>query len=284
MKLCYLLACLLVLGSCASAPSETAARSVFDNTRLLVLGEIHGTQEAPRFALDTVRASVAEYEPVVLCLEIDRSEQARIERYLASAGSEPDKQDLLAGYHWQLGALDGRGSVAMVELIEGVRQLAMSGSRVSISCFVGGPMPASSDGVDPEANEKHMARGILDELTREPHARVVVLVGNAHAATSGSENPWLPMGYYLKQQHPEMVSLDMRFGGGEAWCFDGEPGVHPVRGDGAFDACGIDLTPTFRHGDFSGVFDLGRVTASMPALPESAEEWIRKNRATAPQR
>ncbi len=74
-----------------------------------------------------------------------------------------------------------------------------------------------------------------------------------------------------------MVSQHGRSGGGEAWCYREESGVHGLVGDGALDGYGIVPSRAGLPGGFSGVFEVGRVTASIPARPVCIEELLGQN-------
>jgi len=83
----------------------------------LVLGDSHGTQEIPVFFGDLV-AQAQLSRPIVVALELPTTEADRTERYLRSPGGEEDRRGLLDGEFWRSTAKDGRGSQAMVDLIE----------------------------------------------------------------------------------------------------------------------------------------------------------------------
>jgi len=59
-------------------------RDAIADHRLVLLGEMHGTQEAPALAGALLDCYVAQHRPVVLALEINTNEQPRFDRYLAS--------------------------------------------------------------------------------------------------------------------------------------------------------------------------------------------------------
>ncbi|MGV6492816.1 hypothetical protein ACTUVK_003020 [Stenotrophomonas rhizophila] len=90
---------------------------------LVLVGELHGTVETPALVGELACAAAADATPVTVALEMDPTEQARIDAYLASAGTAADRSALLAGRFWTRTMQDGRSSVAMAALIERLRSL-----------------------------------------------------------------------------------------------------------------------------------------------------------------
>ena len=115
----------LVLAACSHAPpvQHVAAPippactrhvagldALIKSGAILWFGEIHGSEESPRFVGDVAcRAAAAGH--VQVGLEIAGDEQARIDRYLRSAGSPADRAALLDGPFWH--QHDGRSSTGM---------------------------------------------------------------------------------------------------------------------------------------------------------------------------
>ena len=91
--------------------------------RVMLVGELHGTWEVPGIVAGLATNLSADERPLIVGLEIWRSEQAALDRYLASAGTAEDREALLAGPFWA--TRDGRSSEAMVDLIERLRVLAL---------------------------------------------------------------------------------------------------------------------------------------------------------------
>src|SRR6185436_14170191 len=92
-----------------------------------LLGEIHGTCEAPRATLALARQSL----PARIGLEIDVDEQPRIDAFLRDG----DRAALLAGPFWTRDFQDGRSSQAMAALLDDVRQLRLSGADLDVFLF-----------------------------------------------------------------------------------------------------------------------------------------------------
>src|SRR3546814_4986205 len=88
---------------------------------LVLLGEMHGTREIPAISGELV-ARYAKDEAVLLALEANAGDQARVERFLRPDGGVSAKADLLSGAHWQEIHHDGRDSAALFAMLAQVRQ------------------------------------------------------------------------------------------------------------------------------------------------------------------
>lgn len=243
---------------------------------VLLLGELHGTKEVPAF-VRTVACHVASAGvPVVVGLEVPREEQGPLRRYLKSDGSQQARASLTEGPFWRRPHQDGRGSEAMVALVEGLRVLRTQGLHVSVFAY-----DAPGQGSERAA---HMAKRVLEVRKAAPRSQFVLLGGNVNARTvRGTEwdETFTPMGWHLVRAKQPVRSLDIRYSKGSAWnCTLGEgqklscgaaPAVPPAarrndkniyRGPRAF----VELTPEFKHEGFDGVFYVGPLTASPPAV------------------
>ena len=95
--------------------------------RMIFFGEMHGSVEAPEL-VGRVACASALREATALGLEIPTGEQAAIDRYLASDGSDAARSELLSGDFDQLQGWSFR--MATVALIEQVRVWATAGPAV----------------------------------------------------------------------------------------------------------------------------------------------------------
>jgi hypothetical protein len=226
-------------------------------TELLLLGELHGTDQAPAMA-GKITCVYAHRGPVTLGVEIPRTDQAAIDRYLKSKGNLVAKHALLSGSFWQ-NDVDGRASAAMLELIEYVRRLQRVGLPVSMFAFA-----QYKSGVPRDVS---LARSIRMFRTQHPRRRMVVLTGNVHASQAssirfGKATPIIPMGYLLRDLRP--TSVDLAFLPGNAWVCEPECGSHP-----AATAWGVTRKPGFYAASpmsgYSASYVLRNATASPPA-------------------
>lgn len=229
-------------------------------TRWLIIGEQHGTVEAPAAFIDMV-CNLARQRPVTVAVEQPVTEQAAIDAFTASDGGVAARAAFLKSVIWTNRFKDGRSSRAMFDMFESLRQLRTTGRIRGVVAFQ--PIQADS----PAGYEKSMA----DELARRspPSALTVALVGNVHAMrtpVSFSGPAYMPMAGLLPKG--ETITLDTRPNGGSQWaCMSPtdcgpqpmQSGPSPPRGI----IIGRDSAPAY-----SGVFNLGvPATVSPPQEP-----------------
>lgn len=235
------------------------------NRTLVLLGEIHGTQEIPALVGELVELEARGGKQMILALEVTTREQAIVDRYLMSSGSKADRVALLAGAHWQDAMHDGRDSEAMFVLIEHVRNLRERGGNIAITLF--------DPGGDARRNQQ-MAENLRAIARHSPQATLLVLTGNVHAMTSAP--PWAmfdrgkriepPMtaGRYLSDLHPLSINIDAA--SGDMWvCMDGECGAHPVFAHGAGSLTTLEYSKPAESA-WDATLTLPRFTASPPAI------------------
>jgi len=230
-----------------SAPQE------FTQSKLVLVGELHGTREAPVF-VGSAACALAARGPLVVGLEMPAVEQSRIDAYLASGGGETERAALTIGKFW--GFQDGRASHAMLDLIERLRVLKRGGASLHVLAMDGSTTDSSKD--------EAMAFALRRVMQDEPQARVLALMGNVHARVildEAEDDP--PVGSRLRDLRPLAVLAN--HGGGEAWvCMDGVCGVHPMSS-----RWGKDRKPGYYQGEavwssYADTVHLGTITASLP--------------------
>lgn len=174
---------LLTLSTALAAASAPGADPVelldqtLDDTRMLVVGELHGTQETPALVANLAQRW-ATRGPVLVALEIPAQEQPRLQAYLRSPGADADRQHLLAGEFWQKPRerSDGRRSEAMLGLLESLRTFVATGAPVEVLAF--DDMAFHDAGQDRNAQ---MAERLRQAMATQPERRILVLTGNYHA-------------------------------------------------------------------------------------------------------
>lgn len=236
------------------------------SVQLVVFGEIHGTNEAPQFVARYVCELLRRSRPVILALEIDRSNQEAFDTYLLSDGAASSEDRLMAAKHWQTNTPDGRSSLAMLDLIRFARVARASGGRVELLLFDEWPRDRPRDA----ATAENIRAAILANPTKD----FVVLVGNLHAMKRKgyrSDPEYQPMVYRLADLNP--VSLNIRHATGTMWTCRAARncGETPVRGLPApFSSPNtIELGASLFAPGFDGQYFVGAVTASRPAGPHS---------------
>ena len=199
--------------------------SVVDSSRLVFLGELHGTNEAPALAAELACEMAHRPDGVTLALEIPSTDQPQIDRYLASAGTISDQSKLISTPHWQtpMDKQDGRRSLAMLALLDRVRQLRAASVKIEVLAFDGWSTGAPRDAI--------MAENLRASMRQRPRASFLVLVGNVHASKSKgapSDSQFETMAYLLSSESP--LSLLVDSSAGTAWVCMGDQGcgVHNV--------------------------------------------------------
>ena len=176
--------------------------------RLVLLGEMHGTREVPALVGRLVTAYSAD-EPVLLGLEIHRTERRRLRRYLDSDGSADDMAALSGSAYWRVAPTrnDGRRTREMLELIEQVRALRADGRNVDIVLYD----PGSDTAGTSEARDLAMANEVRTALSGLSHGRLLILTGNVHAILErpsfAPPEMQTPMGSYLRDLDPYSVHI-----------------------------------------------------------------------------
>jgi erythromycin esterase-like protein len=214
-----LLATLVVPQAMASDLARAAdlIRSEAGSHRLVLLGEKHGTREIPDLVAMLV-SSYAGEEPVLLGLEIPRSEHQALKRYLDSDGGARARDTLRSTPFWQVQGTqhDGRRSQDMLDLVEHVRTLRASGHDIALLPYdvAEGDIP---DGViDADARDRAMASIVRHAWSNLPRGRLLVLGGNVHAMlerpTYAPAEMQTPMGAWLRDLDPYSIDIVARSG------------------------------------------------------------------------
>ena len=148
---------------CISSPQVAIDKIT---AKIIVIGEMLGTEQAPAFVGQLACGLLKQNRPVVVALERNGTEQEALNRYLTSAGQPADIRALLSGPSWALHPQDGHNSQAMLKLLDQLRQWRQGGQPVGVLAMQSGFRPV----VPPETiqmrpyNGDEMARmnGILD--------------------------------------------------------------------------------------------------------------------------
>jgi hypothetical protein len=264
---------------------------------VLLMGELHGTQEVPRFVAQSACQAAVAGTPVTVGLELPVENQERVERFLASAGSEEDWLKLMEAPFWRSPFPDGRSSEAVANLLEQLRVLKAQGLDVRAFVF-------DHPQLKGQVREDAMAATVLQQVKAGPERFYMVVSGNVHPRTVQGlpwDRQYRPMGLLLSEtlDEDDVVALDMAYDSGSAWICAADPkaqegrlecGVRPAKGRDNGDRPFIHLFDDVTRDGFHGVFYVGRVTASVPAVnrgmgrpganDNSHQWWLRDGRPT----
>lgn len=257
---------LVVVAACRHRSAQvTCERTIagidshVQNGALAWFGEMHGTEESPRFVGD-VACQAARGWRVQVGLEIWNAEQPRIDAYLKSDGAAADRKALLDGPFWA--NHDGRSSEGMLALLERVRSLRHAGAGIEVVAYD-----------VPDAIDRDGAMADFVTRARDTNAVFIALSGNVHSRrTKGT--PWdpelVPTVARLVERGLSVTTFDVSANGGTFWaCMSkgpGEPqecGEHPNRREPGEP---WTLGPA-RDASHDGVYRVGATVASKPARP-----------------
>jgi uncharacterized protein (TIGR03067 family) len=232
---------------------------------VLLLGELHGTVESPKFARDVACHAAAAGLDVVVALELSAIAKDDFEGYLSSARTSSDREAFLSGSQWQRGYQDGRTSRAMFDLIGELGRLRREGHSVRVALFDAQPKGGG------QPRERAMAANVAASVEALPEAMHIVLTGNFHSRITpgGRMGPdYEPMGYLLSRSigAERVTSLDVSHAGGSAWICAPECGVAQLRGRGSAKRWKIEIDEATRPAGHHGWYSVGTITASPPAV------------------
>lgn len=273
---CSLLTALLAVAvaTTSAAAAETTCDPIPGAAALLrpgtifLLGELHGTAQAPRAVAALACEALAAGRHVVVGLELPQSDQEAVDRFMAGDGDDDALRRLTSGEFWQREYQDGRASVAMLDLHARLRALAVAGSRLD-TVYVDDPSP-------PGSRDRAMAERVLALHARAADAVLIVLTGNLHnRLTRGTpfDADLEPMGFLIAEQAPaaDVVSLELTYGPGSAWICQGgqasDCGVVELGGRSSGEE-GIVMVRDAAESPVSGSWHLGSISASAPARLE----------------
>jgi hypothetical protein len=236
---------------------------------VMMLGELHGTQQVPRFVAQGVCQTASAGTPVTVGLELPVENQERVATFIRSAGTEDDWSKLMEAPFWRSPFPDGRSSEAVANLLEELRRLRVQGLDVEAFVF-------DHPKVQGQEREDAMAATVLASVRKSPQRFFLVVSGNIHPRTAQGlpwDKKYRPMGMLISQQVEDAVALDVAYNSGTAWiCAVGpkgemlECGVKDTKGKDNGDRYFVHLWSDPDKNGFHGVFYVGPVSASLPAV------------------
>lgn len=190
--------------------------------RFVIFGETHGTRESPALVGEVACALSRRGKPVLVAVKLDASTNVRLQELWQSPVSGFRERVIrdLPGF---AGRLDGVGSEAMLDLIDGLHALSKSGRKIDVVAFNGARDAAQAQRWSrlphQAAHEAEQAENIATAAEEKPRDTVLVLVGNAHAQKGPIEFSGLryePMAMRLVASGP-IVSLNEIYASGTTW-------------------------------------------------------------------
>jgi hypothetical protein len=240
---------------------------------VVLLGELHGTQQVPHFIAQSVCQAAVQGVPVTVGLEIPDVNQERLQAFVASEGKEQDWAKLMESPFWRSPYPDGRNSDAVAYLLESLRKLRGQGLDVAVFAFDRPPLEG-------DAREEAMANTVLEVVGKSQKRAVLVVSGNLHPRQVKGL-PWnpdyRPMGLRVADVFPNVYSLDIAYDSGTAWicAVSGEQkldcGVKPAKGQDNGERYFVHLFNGRNKQGYHGIFYVGAVSASLPAVYQGTE-------------
>ena len=224
-------------------------------TRWIVIGEMHGSNEVPELFSDAV-CRTAQSRRVVVGIEQPAFQQDTINTFLASDGGEAARRLFLEAAMWNGPMKDGRSSEAFFRLFERLRQMKAAGIIEGVVAFQPTSFTAQPT---PAEYERAMAEILLSAAGAD--ATVVALVGNVHAMRTEVPFQGGYMAMAANLPKAETITLNVIGNGGEYWnCTEGRCGANPYPNPPEPFPRGVELSPD-EAGPYSGV---GTATTASP--------------------
>lgn len=259
------------LSTCAPVPGS---ERLWDSRaiRFVLVGETHGTREAPELFADLTCAA-SRNRPVVVALEQPPEEQRAIDTFLESNGGAESQAAFLKSSIWSGKFRDGRSSQAMLTLFGRLRELKQSGRIRGVVAFQDYDLSVPFSHAD-EGMNRGMARALEHAAATNPRALVLGFGGSTHMSLQDIGNSGIRSAAG-RLPRAETVTVFVEGEGGSAWnCSDSEcrGGTHPILPSGSI--CKPKVREVIYPPERPGVtgFDAiacvgGLFTASPPAVP-----------------
>lgn len=253
------LAATLLLSTAPCSPPPGIEQLWRPETRYVIIGEIHGTSEAPA-AFAQIVCSASQQGPVIAAVELPQPLQPQLDVFIAAPDAVPSEAALLRAEACTSANADGRTSLAILEMLQSLRRLKANGADITLLAFQ--PSRSPPRGFSPNYYELDMAAVLAEGAMARPNARMLVLVGNLHAIKTRVDSFDLtPAVAHLPAN--EVVSLYVAEQGGEGWNCTEVCGPREILVIDSHSE-GVTLQP-YRGGRYDGVLGLGPATASPPA-------------------
>ena len=211
--------------ACDSFPGlEEVVALAGTGTRFIVMGEKHGTEQAPRL-FGTLVCGVSRRRPVNVFLELRAGSTTAVQAFIDSDGSEHARQTFLAHDIWNPRFADGRNSQAMFALIDLLRRLRRAGAPIQVFST----QPDYPTLAPQFYSELGRANGWAALGVAHPEGVNLILVGSAHAALRDNDDlGFLPATAHLRSA--DVLSIGPVEEGGAQWALNLSDTGQPVVG------------------------------------------------------
>lgn len=245
----------------------TSLVELSSNYRLVIVGEVHGSQEVPALILDAAReATKGDAQPLIVALEMPDRMASALDRFLTDDDPARARADMLADEFWTW--RDGRSSEAMLALVTGLRDLKRDGRSISVV-----PFDASDTKGDAASQrDANMAINVRRLLADHPDSRILLLAGNYHARIAKGA-PWDAqlehMAFLLRDEQP--LTLDARAPTGSVWVCTPDCGVYEFGKEAKPADASVRVFDALSDTGYRGEIVFPRFSASRPVIEANPE-------------
>lgn len=238
------------------------------SSRIIMFGEMHGTNESPDAMASFLCELVKNGTPIKFGIEAAHNQGSALNEALTWPIEEQRLTDA-APQMWSVP--DGRNSIAVLRLLKKLALWKASGANIEVfafdSTFVGDDAGFSRSTV--------MAREV-DTAAREFDGAVVVLTGGYHIRLNPPELQNSGGSLASEVRERPVLAMDMAHEGGTAFVTVSFGGGEPVTGESSFAKNHTEDRDmnSFRVSEIDGrkgYYFVGAITASPPAFPELIE-------------
>jgi hypothetical protein len=252
------------LASRVECPALQVPVQFVRSSEVIMVGELHGTEQAPRFVGDLACTLARRGLRVTVALELPLELSDRLRRLASTQGDQTATADwhTVFGGVWQ----DGRRSTAIAGLVDRVAAMRRAGMDVELASYA----PDSA----PTAQERDDGMGRAIATLAATQRSIIVLSGNLHnrlRVGTAISRAYRPAAVTLAGliDPKRIVSIDMAYDAGTAWiCTGSAPadcGVRQVRASNPLAWGDVRIFDSTDVNGYQGRFGVGTVTAALPA-------------------
>ena len=161
-------------------------RKYISNKKLILVGEIHGNEESPKFFMKIVNSFIGKNKKILVALEIPILSQENINAYLKTRNENYLRNDFFFNRKDQ----DGRSSKAMVNLLRSLSRIP----GIEVVCM-------DEQNVDAQFRDTLMAKNISEKF-KLGFDHILVYAGNIHSSIvigAPWDSSFRPLGFELIQ-------------------------------------------------------------------------------------
>lgn len=272
MRSLFTIAALTLLSSTAQSEAENNCNAYtgwqdiaeMSQSRIIMFGELHGTEESPKAVSGLVCELVRAGAPVRLGIEATHTQGDALDAALTWPISESDLRSA-APDMWSVP--DGRGSAAILQLLENVALWRSKGSDIKVFAF-----DSTFKGDDRGLSRSAVMAREVDAAAEGFDGAIVLLTGGYHIALNPPDRQNEGGSLASEVRARPVLTLDMVHRGGTAYVTVSFNGGEPVTGAANFKSHSrIGEANSFQRSDSDprkGYYFVGPITASPPAFPD----------------